>query len=637
MTATRALIATVLLIASALGARPASAQTPAAPASAAPQPVEWITRAIKAPRVSFQTFDSAAAKTKVSYHLYTPAAYEREPERRFPVVYWLHGSGGGLGGIASVAQRFDDAIEASKTPPCLVVFVNGLEMGMYVDWSNGAAPVETVIVRDVVSHIDATFRTIPTREGRLLDGYSMGGYGAARFGFKFPEMFRAVSIMGAGPMQETLTRAPRASKVQAEELMARVYGGSQAKFLEASPRTLAKANADTIARGSLVRMVIGDKDETYENNAAFHRHLESLKIPHEWIVLKGIEHDPQGVLEALGDDNWAFYRKAFGDKPKTGEAPKPAVAPTTVAPAKSADGSIKFRVKGVERNAIFVNAPTDGSKRPAVIALHGGMGTAERMRAGSGFDAVARANDFMVVYAEGTAFGAGRHAWNTGHLLRRQVRDADDIAYFDTLIDTIISDHGADPTRIYMTGASNGGMMTFVYAVARAERLAAIAPVVASMFTFDKTPSVPLPVLIVNGAKDDEVPIEGGMSKNPLVSGAQSTPYKPLTDVVAFWVRANKSKPEATTRAAGTVTTSTYAAGDGGAVTEFVVDSAGGHGWPGTPARRGVNAPIASFKGAELVWEFFKDKTRDKTRATTRAKTPDNTRTAKPAASSPKP
>jgi polyhydroxybutyrate depolymerase len=86
----------------------------------------------------------------------------------------------------------------------------------------------------------------------------------------------------------------------------------------------------------------------------------------------------------------------------------------------------------------------------------------------------------MVVYAEGTAFGAGRHAWNTGHLLRRQVRDADDITYFDTLIDTIISDHGADPTRIYMTGASNGGMMTFVYAVARAERLAAIAPVVAS-------------------------------------------------------------------------------------------------------------------------------------------------------------
>jgi poly(3-hydroxybutyrate) depolymerase len=610
MTATHTRFAALLLIASLFGGCAASAQSPSAPAAPTPQPVEWVTRAIKAPRVSFQTFDSAAAKTKVSYHLYTPAAYERDAERRFPAVYWLHGSGGGLSGIASVAKTFDDAIEAGKVPPCLVVFVNGLEMGMYVDWSNGAAPVETVIVKDLVSHIDTTYRTSATREGRLLDGYSMGGYGAARFGFKYPEAFRAVSIMGAGPMQETLTSAPRASKVQTEELLARVYGGSQAKFLEASPRTLAKVNADAIAKGSLVRMVVGDKDETYENNVAFHRHLESLKIPHEWIVLKGVKHDPQGVLKALGDDNWAFYRKAFGEKSKSEEVPKPAAAPAKATRAKAVDGSIKFSVKGVERNAIFVNAPTDGSKRPAVIALHGGMGTAERMRSGSGFDAVARANNFIVVYAEGTDFGAGRHAWNTGHLLRRQVRDADDIAYFDTLIDTIIRDHGADPTRIYMTGASNGGMMTFVYAVERAERLAAIAPVVASMFTFDKTPSVPLPALIINGAKDDEVPIEGGMSRNPLVSGAQSTPYKPLAEVVAFWVRANKSKPVATNRVSGTVTTSTYAAGDGAAVTEFVVDSAGGHGWPGARARRGENTPIAAFDGAERVWEFFKDKTR---------------------------
>ena len=280
--------AALLCLASATAQTPDTRPTPEPRESrpAASPEVEWVTRPIKGTRVSYQTFESAAAKTKVSYHLYTPAAYEREPERRFPVVYWLHGSGGGLSGIPSVAKHFDDAIEAGKVPPCLVVFVNGLEMGMYVDWSNGTAPVETVIVKDLVSHIDTTYRTTATREGRLLDGYSMGGYGAARFGFKYPEMFRAVSIMGAGPMQETLTRTPRASKVQAADLLARVYGGSQAKFLEASPRTLAKANADTIAKGSLVRVVVGDRDETFENNVAFHEHLESLKIPHEWTVLK---------------------------------------------------------------------------------------------------------------------------------------------------------------------------------------------------------------------------------------------------------------------------------------------------------------------------------------------------------------
>ncbi|MFM7920191.1 MAG: hypothetical protein ACKPJJ_08200, partial [Planctomycetaceae bacterium] len=51
-------------------------------ADEAPGDVAWVTREVRAPRVSFHTFDSAAAKSKVSYHLYLPAAYEREPERR---------------------------------------------------------------------------------------------------------------------------------------------------------------------------------------------------------------------------------------------------------------------------------------------------------------------------------------------------------------------------------------------------------------------------------------------------------------------------------------------------------------------------------------------------------------------------
>lgn len=103
----------------------------------------WVTPEVKAPRVSFHTFDSDATKGKVSYHIYTPAAYDREPQRRFPVVYWLHGSGGGLAGLAKVAAHFNAAIEAGKTPPCFVVFVNGLVEGMYVDWKDGSAPMET--------------------------------------------------------------------------------------------------------------------------------------------------------------------------------------------------------------------------------------------------------------------------------------------------------------------------------------------------------------------------------------------------------------------------------------------------------------------------------------------------------------
>ena len=268
--------------------------------------------------------------------------------------------------------------------------------------------------------------------------------------------------------------------------------------------------------------------------------------------------------------------------------------------------TLALRVGSKHRRAIVVNAPKDGARRPVVVVLHGGMGSAEQMRRTSGFDRVAKANDFIVVYAEGTAYSGDSHAWNTGHLLRRGVRDADDIAYFDALIEAIVRDHGADPTRVFMTGGSNGGMMTYVYAVKRPEKLAGIAPVVASMFTFDTVPAAPVPTLIINGAKDEEVPLAGGMSRNALVSKAQATPFKPVREVVDFWVKANRSKAPGATRTEGTVTTTTYAAGEGGAVTEFVLDSAGGHGWPGARVRRRGSGPIESFDGAERVWAFFK-------------------------------
>ncbi len=272
----------------------------------------WVTPAITAPGVSFHTFESAAAKTKVSYHIFTPAAYDREPQRRFPVVYWLHGSGGGMQGIPKVATHFAAAIEAGAAPACLVVFVNGLPNGMYVDWKDGSTPLEAVIVAELVPHIDATCRTLATREGRLLDGYSMGGYGAARLGFKYPELFRAISIMGGGPLQaDLLNDAPRAGRRRAQEVLARVYGDDPEYFRHVSPRVLAEQHAEAIARGSLIRMVCGDQDETFANNRDFHEHLERLRIPHTWTVLAGVDHNPLRTLKSLGDSNWAFYRQAF--------------------------------------------------------------------------------------------------------------------------------------------------------------------------------------------------------------------------------------------------------------------------------------------------------------------------------------
>lgn len=607
MSSKRFLAAFVLAVLSLTIAAPAQTPTvpdkpPAAPAES-PARITWVTPEVPARRVTFHTFESATAKSPVSYHMYTPAAYESEPERRFPVVYWLHGSGGGLAGIPQVARRFDAAIEAQKLPPCLIVFVNGLVEGMYVDWKDGSAPIETIIMRELLPHIDKTYRTVAAREGRILDGYSMGGYGAARLGFKYPDLFRGVSIMGGGPLQAELIQTPRASRQRAAEVLQKVYGGDQEYFRSVSPRRLAEQNATAISKDSVIRQVCGDEDETFAVNEEFHRHLERLGVPHTWTVLQGVDHNPLAVIEKLGDDNWSFHRQVFagGAGAATGTA------------LKRADFELSLTVGGEQRRAVVVNAPTDGTRRPAVLVLHGGMGSAAVMRANSGFDPVARAQGFMVVYAEGTAFaGDDRRAWNTGYLLRRQVQDADDIAYFDALIERLTGEHGADPERIFMTGGSNGGMMTFVYAVARAERLAAIAPVVASMFTFDQRPAVPLPILMINGELDEEVPLTGGMSRNPLVRRAQDEPYKPLSEVVQFWVESNRSAATPQVQRQGTLTTTVHQAGADGAQTVSIVDSAGGHGWPGARARRQGNQPIMSFSGAERIWEFFREQRRKK-------------------------
>jgi S-formylglutathione hydrolase FrmB len=273
--------------------------------------LQWVTPTVAGPGLSFHIFYSRAAETEVSFHVYAPNAYEAEPDRRLPVVYWLHGSGGGVAGVSRLSALSGQAVAAGRTPPFLIVFINGLRLGMYVDWANGRAPLETIIVTELVPHIDANWRTIATREGRLLDGFSMGGYGAARLGFRYPDLFRTVSMMGAGPLQETLERTPRASGVRAEDLLREVYGGDQERFRAVSPRRHAEENAAILARASRLRLVIGDSDETFQNNRDFHTHLTRLGIPHDWIVLPGVGHDPMAVLDALGARHWAFYREAF--------------------------------------------------------------------------------------------------------------------------------------------------------------------------------------------------------------------------------------------------------------------------------------------------------------------------------------
>ena len=144
---------------------------------------------------SYKTFHSKTIDADVSYLVYLPPGYDKE-QKRYPVLYCLHASGGTPRcAAAGVLKRMDPAIRTGLVPPMIIVFPNGLRGAtMYCDSKDGKYPVERVLVTELIPHIDAAYRTVAGRQGRAVDGFSMGGFGAAHLGFKHPEVFGVVSI-----------------------------------------------------------------------------------------------------------------------------------------------------------------------------------------------------------------------------------------------------------------------------------------------------------------------------------------------------------------------------------------------------------------------------------------------------------
>ncbi|ACK68032.1 putative esterase [Rippkaea orientalis PCC 8801] len=275
--------------------------------------VSWVTKAVSASGVHFRTFKSKAAGTMVSYHVYSPPIYNRNKTLRLPVLYWLHGTGGGVAGIARLSALFDRAIQDGKIPPMLVVFPNGLATSMWSNSKDGKVPMETVVVKELVPLIDSSYRTIAKREGRLIEGFSMGGYGAARLGLKYPEVFGSVSILAGGPFDINF-QGPRArnNPIQRENILRHTFGGDMEYFRAQNPYTLAKQYA-AMRRGRLIiRMVVGDRDFTAPDNRSFSELLDRLQIEHSYNEVPGVGHNPITLFEAFGESNWMFYRKIFG-------------------------------------------------------------------------------------------------------------------------------------------------------------------------------------------------------------------------------------------------------------------------------------------------------------------------------------
>ena len=127
------------------------------------------------------------------YRLYLPPDYLRAPDRRYPVLYLLHGTGGSYTEWSDsfVPEQADRMILAGEIQPLIVVMPGDAESTYWANWDNGPRWADYV-AEDVVSTIDQRYRTLPNPADRAIGGLSMGGLGALNLAFQHPDVFGVV-------------------------------------------------------------------------------------------------------------------------------------------------------------------------------------------------------------------------------------------------------------------------------------------------------------------------------------------------------------------------------------------------------------------------------------------------------------
>ncbi|MEJ6694511.1 MAG: PHB depolymerase family esterase [Chitinophagales bacterium] len=263
-----------------------------------------------------------------------------------------------------------------------------------------------------------------------------------------------------------------------------------------------------------------------------------------------------------------------------------------------------FNFDGLERNYIlYVPAIYDGANAvPLVINLHGYGSNAAQQNFYGNFKNLADVDNFLVVLPDGTKDLSGTPYWNSfaGN------GTVDDVAFISGLIDTLSQNYNIDPAKIFSTGMSNGGFMSYRLACELNNRISKIASVTGSMNTTLQgtcSPGAPIPVMQIHGTNDPTVPYNGSFG------------VVAIENVVDYWVNNNNCEsvpivenlPDINTADNSTVERYTYVNGDAGSSVIFYKVIGGGHTWPDAAIPIPAYGPTnRDFNASQVIWEFFK-------------------------------
>jgi S-formylglutathione hydrolase FrmB len=216
----------------------------------------------------------------------------------FYTLYLLHG----LSDDHTIWQR-KTSIERYVEGLPLIVVMPDSGRGFYTDAQAGMA-WETSIIRDLVGYVDTMFHTIPERKGRCLAGLSMGGYGAMKFGLKYPGMFSSTASH-SGAL--SWGHYPLTDDEKYSQEFKMVIG----EHPEGGPNDLySLAAACPPETRPAIRIDCGKEDFLIERNREFHEYLLKIGIQHEYAEFPG-EHTWE-YWDAHIQETIAFHRKSLG-------------------------------------------------------------------------------------------------------------------------------------------------------------------------------------------------------------------------------------------------------------------------------------------------------------------------------------
>jgi len=218
---------------------------------------------------------------EMPYRVIFPLAYLGQTSEKFPVIYLLHGLAGHYDNWTDKTK----IAEYSARYKFIVVTPEGGD-GWYTDSATiSTDKYEDYIIKELIPGIDAKFRTLADRDHRIIAGLSMGGYGAIKFGLKYPDLFSLVGSF-SGALDAPL-RGPKSEFLRPSIIS--VFGPEDSKTRKDNDvySILRAISADQIKNIPFIYLDCGTEDSFFQINRDFDALLVEKKIPHEFRELPG--------------------------------------------------------------------------------------------------------------------------------------------------------------------------------------------------------------------------------------------------------------------------------------------------------------------------------------------------------------